>query len=357
MADAPVQSTATIELTVPETLEGALDPEWLGAALAPYSGGAAVQDVQFTELVQAMAAKARIAVTFASEPDRQHHFCVKGFLDTDIDRRSAGAVTTREALFYSRIAPHTSMRVPACPAVVTDASGQAIMIMEDVIANGGRFCDTHNPFTVQQAQDTLEQVARLHAASHLLRDNPWIPRGLGWMAESRNFPQDWIHAQMHDGRGAGLPEATLDGANLLAALRVMARLSADGEQALLHGDTHIANVYTTADGPGFADWQLLKAANWAIDVAYHINCVLPVEVAEQRERELLAFYLDALGRHGGRPVDNDTAWEDYCRATPYGLYLWAITTRVDPAKTRENFRRLGAAVTRCDAYRRLGVLA
>lgn len=354
---ATAQNTATIELAVPETLEEALDPRWLGAALAPYSGGAAIVDVQLSELVQAMAAKARIAVTFASEPDRPHYFCVKGFLDTDLDRGSTGEVTTRESHFYARIAPHISMRVPACPAVVTDGSGQAIMVMEDVIAKGGHFCDTHSPFTVAQAQSTLDQVARLHAASHLLRANPWIPRGLGWMAESRNFPQDWIHAQMHDGRGAGLPAPTLDGANLLAALRVMARLSADGEQTLLHGDTHIANVYMTEDGPGFADWQLLKAANWAIDVAYHINCVLPVEVAEREERELLAYYLDALSRHGGRPVGLDAAWEDYCRATPYGLYLWAITTRVDPAKTRENFLRLGAAVTRSDAYRRLGVAA
>ena len=31
----------------------------------------------------------------------------------------------------------------------------------------------------------------------------------------------------------------------------------------MHGDTHIANVYTTPDGPGFADWQLIKSANWA----------------------------------------------------------------------------------------------
>ena len=350
-------SVITSGLAIPETLQEAIDPQWLTGALAPVSGGSPVVEVELTELVKAMAAKVRIAVRFANDPGQLHYFCVKGFLDTDQDRRSVGEVTLRESNFYSRIAPHIAMRVPACPSVVQDGSGQAILIMEDVVANGGSFCDTHNPFTVDQAQATLDQIAHLHAASHLLERNPWIPRGLGWMAESRHFPQEWIHGQMHDGRGKGLPEATLDGGNLMAGLRALADRSDGGEQTLLHGDTHIANVYLTPEGPGFADWQLIKAANWAIDVAYHINCVLPTKDAEQHERELLDYYLDALGRHGGSPPDADTAWEAYCCATPYGLYLWAITTRVDPDKTRENFQRLGAAVTRSEAYRRLGVIA
>jgi len=352
-----VNTDITDGLVVPDTLQEAIDPQWLAAALAPVSGGAAIAAVELTEVVKAMAAKVRIAVRFANDPERVHHYCVKGFLDSDLDPASTGPVTTREAHFYTAIAPHISMRVPRCPGVVTDASGRAIMIMEDVIAGGGRFCDTHNPFTVAQAQATLDQIARLHAASHLLAANPWIPRGIDWMAQSRNYPEHWLHQQMHDGRGAGLPEATLDGGNLLAALRALAKLCDEGEQTLLHGDTHIANVYMTGEGPGFADWQLIKSANWAIDVAYHINCVLPVEVAEHHERELLAYYLDALGRHGGRPADAGPAWDEYCRATPYGLYLWAITTRVDPAKTRENFQRLGAAVTRCESYQRLGVIS
>lgn len=353
----PQMNTAiTSGQAIPTTLQEAMDPKWLGAALAPVSGGAEIASIELTELVKAMAAKVRIAVRFANDPDRVHHYCVKGFLDSDLDPASTSAVTAREASFYSAIAPHIGMRVPQCPGVVTDASGRAIMIMEDVIAGGGRFCDTHSPFTVKQAQETLDQIARLHAASHLLQSNAWIPRGLDWMAESQHFTQPRLDALMHDGRGEGLTEETLSGGNLLAALRVLARESREGRQTLLHGDTHIANVYMMPQGPGFADWQLIKAANWAIDVAYHINCVLRVEEAEKHERELLAFYLDALGRHGGTPVPAGVAWEEYCRATPYGYYLWAITTRVDPAKTRENFQRLGAAVTRCGAYQRLGVI-
>jgi hypothetical protein len=342
-------------LIVPETLQEAIDPLWLSEALSSVSNGSPVLEVELAELVKAMAAKVRIGVRFTDDPERVHHFCIKGFLDSDQERSSTGAVTTRESAFYSQIAPHISMRVPACPCVVTDESGQAIMIMEDVIANGGDFCDTRRPFTLEQAQTSLDQIARLHSASHLLQDNPWIPRGLDWMAESRHFSQNWIHQQMHDGRGEGLPESALDAGNLLAGLRLLAGRCRQEQQTLLHGDTHIENFYITPDGPGLADWQLIKAATWAIDVAYHVNCVLTVDMAEKHERELLGYYLDALGRHGGHPVDAESAWDAYCCATPYGLYLWAITTRVPPAKTRENFQRLAAGVIRADAYRRLGV--
>ncbi len=342
---------------IPDTLEEALNPEWLSAALAPVSEGSRVVSVDLTEVVKAMASKVRIAVRFENDPDRQHFYCVKGFLDTDQDKQATGFVTLREADFYTRIAPHITMRVPGCASVVADRDApKAVMILEDVIASGGTFCDTHHPFSLETVRQTLDQIARLHAASHLLQDNTWIDSGIEWMAESRNFPLSDIQQKMHDGRGEGLPDTTLDAATLLKSVASLAERSRNGPQTLLHGDSHIANVYMTDQGPGFADWQLIKRGSWAVDVAYHIACVLPVEVAEAEERALVEYYLEALQSHGGIPPDAATAWEDYCCALPYGFYLWAITARVDPTKTYTNFQRIGAAVTRNEAYRHLGVI-
>jgi hypothetical protein len=39
----------------------------------------------------------------------------------------------------------------------------------------------------------------------------------------------------------------------------------------------------------------------------------------------------------------------------YGYYLWSITRRVDPAIIKVFGSRLGAAVTRHDSYRVLGL--
>src|SRR3546814_9564871 len=68
-------------------------------------------------------------------------------------------------------------------------------------------------------------------------------------------------------------------------------------QTLLHGDCHPNNIYWTADGPGFADWQLVQRGNWALDVAYHIAAVLPIAAAEREERALLDHYLDRSEEH------------------------------------------------------------
>jgi len=346
----------TSGLTIPDSVEEVLDPKWLTAALAPVSGNSPVISVELNEVVKAMAAKVRIRVRFANEPNRTHYFCVKGFLDTDQDRQSSGESAAREALVYNEIAPKITMRTPSCPSAVMDDTGRGILIMEDLIEKGATFCDTHTPFTVEQVQATLDQLARLHAGSHLLERNTWIPRDFGWLVNNNLFPQEWMQGLMHDGRGNGLSEETLDAGYLISSVRTLAQRSMEGQQTILHGDAHIANVYMTDEGPGFADWQLVVAGNWAVDIAYHINCVLPVEVAEKHERDLVNFYLDALGEHGGTPIKPDQAWDEYCCATPYGYLLWAITVRVEQSKTIANFQRLGAAVSRSDAYRRLGVL-
>lgn len=80
----------TSGLTIPETLQEAINPTWLAAALAPVSGGAAIVAMEVAEVVKAMVSKVRIAVRFANEPDRAHHYCVKGFLDTDSTARAPG---------------------------------------------------------------------------------------------------------------------------------------------------------------------------------------------------------------------------------------------------------------------------
>jgi len=334
----------------------ATDRDWLNWALAPVSGNSPLVSMELAETVKGVASKVRLAVRFENDPERVHHFCLKAFLDMPEGSESAGKTALREADFYQKIAPQLAVRVPACPVVISDHERfKCIMVMEDIIANGGRFCDALQPFTVEQVRASLEQVARLHAASHLLADNPWIDTGTDWMKRVEMFPQDWLQGQLRDGRGGDLPGYVLDAESLIGAVAAMTAHSGVGRQTLLHGDCHIANFYMTAAGPGLADWQLIRRGSWAIDVAYHINSVLPPQIAEREERSLVQHYLEAVGRHGGQPPDSDTAWEDYCRALPYGFYLWAITQFVERSRIHRNFQGLGAAIVRNNSYDRLGL--
>jgi aminoglycoside phosphotransferase (APT) family kinase protein len=344
------------KLHVPLTLEEAVDPAWLTQALAHFSGGKRVVSVTLNEVIKTMASKVRIAVSFADNPDQSHALCLKAFLDNGQEPGLGGLTTLRESDFYQRIAPHLTMRTPPCVAVVSDReAGRGFLVMADLVAAGARFCLAREPFGIEQAAQTLEQIARLHARSDLLRKNDWIPCRVEVIASRPMFSAEKLQLLMHDARRGGLPDRTLDATLLLAGMRRLAARNAQRPQTLLHGDCHGGNVYVTAEGPGFTDWQLIQRGNWALDVAYHISAVLPAETSEREERRLLDHYLDMLSRHGGHAPPRNEAWEDYRCAQIYGYYHWAITSKTDPADTNIVFQRLGAGITRHGSYSLLGL--
>jgi hypothetical protein len=341
---------------VPATLQQALAPEWLAHALAPVSGGAAIDALELVDDIRGMASKLRIRVRFANAPDRVHAFCLKAFFDA-ADAASAGGETTiREARFYLELAPQTDMRVPGCANALIDAhAGRGILILDDLIAAGARFCSAREAFSTAQCAQSLEQIARLHAAARLLPGAPWLPCRIERLATSPRFTVEQVQPLLDDPRGDGLPMRTRSATLLFAGIKALAKRNATRAQTLLHGDCHPNNLYWTADGPGFADWQLVQRGNWALDVAYHIAAVLPVTRAERDERALLDHYLDALRAVGGDAPDRETAWDDYRAAQIYGFFHWAITRRVAADITREMTQRLGAGVTRHESYRLLGL--
>jgi len=347
-----------VSASVPMTREEALDPEWLSQVLAHISGGKKVATVELTDVVQAMAAKILVAVTFEGIPDKVYKLCIKGFIDFDMHSSAIHTVSMRESDFYLQIAPRISMRTPPCVAVVTNRTENlCIFIMADMIASGVHFYDAREPLTVSQVEETLDQLARLHAHPELLEGRDWIPCRVDEIVASQYPSWEKTQELMHDERRGNLSERTLDATLLKKGMETLATLNKQLPQTILHGDVHPGNVYRTAEGKmAFTDWQLIQHGHWSFDVAYHINSVLPIEVAEKEERNLLNHYLEAVRKHGGTTPDADEAWKHYQRAPVYGYYHWAITQRVRPVEiTHQAFARLGAAVTRHDSYKLLGL--
>lgn len=342
-------------LDVPTTLEAALDPVWLSAALAGVSRGAAVQAVEVLEVIRTVATKVRFAVTFAGQDERQA-FCLKGFLDVDEVTAKGGTTTVLEADFYRDISARVALRTPPYVATIIDrVAPRGIVIMRDLITAGARFCSALEAFSAEQAARSLEQLALLHAAQGLLEGRPWIAPRIAQLANAQYVPQPLLQEMLNGPRGVGLPERTRDAGLLIAAMRALAGEDAKRPQTLVHGDCHAGNIYQTADGPGVIDWQLLQKGSWVLDVAYHINAVCDVAVAAQEERRLLAHYL-AAARGLGCPVPGEEeAWAMYRASVVYGYYLWSITRRVDPAIINVFVNRLGSAVTRHESFALLGV--
>jgi Phosphotransferase enzyme family len=348
-------SDGNVRLNPPRTLNEALDKEWLAQALAPVSGGAAVDSIEVVEVIKTMATKVRFAVRFAGGNETRG-FCLKGFLDVDAATSKGGATTVREADFYGQLAPLVSVRTPTCVSAIIDREQQqGVIIMRDLIKDGARFCTALEAFSVEQAAQSLEQIARLHVRGALLERFPWIDNRITQLAQAQYVPQPMLQELLDGPRGEGLPVRTRDAAVLIAGMKALARQDAEHKQTLVHGDAHAGNIYRTAEGPGLIDWQLLQKGSWALDVPYHICAVLEVADAEREERRLVAHYLEAVRALGGEAPEPEAAWMQYRASIVYGFYLWSITRRVDPAITNTFVQRLGKAVTRHDSYRLLEV--
>lgn len=336
---------------IPQVLERALDPDWLGGVL-----GQALAKVELVELIRTVATKARF-LAHPADGGAPLALCLKGLLDVDAMTARGGPTMVKEADFYGKVARHVAVRVPVHVASAIDREAQgAVVIMRDVIADGGTFCSALAPFTVDDAAQSLGQIAALHAGRGLLAERPWITRRIDSFAERPHLDAPQLQALLDDSRGESLIPATRNAARLLAAIKALAPRDAARPQFLVHGDAHAGNIFRTADGStGLIDWQLLQSGGWALDLAYHLAAVLPVEVAELEERRLLGHYLALMRAQGCAMPDDEEAWAQYREAAAYGYYLWAITRKVDRPIIDTFTARLGAAVTRHDSFGLLGV--
>jgi hypothetical protein len=342
--------TAMASTEVPQTLERALDPGWLGQVL-----GAPVTAVECVEIIKTVATKVRFAVNVANGGETGR-YCLKGLLDVDPLTAQGGPTMVREADFYGKVADRVDVRVPHCVTSVIDRDAQrAVVIMRDLIADGARFCSALEPFSAEQAAASLDQIARLHAGRALLDAMPWINRRIAELAKAQYVSLSQLQEMLDGPRGENLPAATRSAERLVAAMHTLAGRDAARPHFLIHGDCHAGNIFRTAEGPGLIDWQLLQRGSWALDVAYHIVAVLPVELAEREERKLLAHYLTTMRGLGYSMPGEEEAWLQYRESLIYGYYLWAITRRVDPPIINLFVHRLGAAVTRHESHRLLDI--
>jgi len=161
-----------------------------------------------------------------------------------------------------------------------------------------------------------------------------------------------IAGNLNGPNGSGVPEEMRDKHRLIDTYRAMAA-SAVAEASpwcVIHGDPHVGNLFHDAQGiPHILDWQLVQRGWWSIDVGYHIASTLTVDDRRSAERDLLRHYLDRLRSFGTEPPPWDDAWRALRHGILQGFFLWAITTKVEPALIEILLHRLGTAAADFDA--------
>src|SRR5262249_36873575 len=161
---------------------------------------------------------------------------------------------------------------------------------------------------------------RLHTGGVELDQYPWLTRRVAAFGKGNYVSLPTLQQMLDGPRGEGLPARTRNADLLVRSLQALAVLFERGPEVLIHGDSHAGNLFRTAQGPGLIDWQVLQRGCWALDVAYHLAAVLPVELAEAAERTLLRHYLEMAGRFGAHVPGDEEAWAQYRAAAVYGYY-------------------------------------
>lgn len=277
------------------------------------------------------------------------------------------AMYVNEVRFYRSIRPRLSIEAPACFGSVFDEAHRSFgVLMEDLTLRGARFPNAMTEVTLEEMQGLVRTLAALHARYW---ESPSLQTELRWLATPvsggmapvfRAMGLDLIRNQVEtNAYKAALIEPlgrTVD--QLWEALWKAQDILCSGPQTLLHGDPHIANTYLLPGAPGgFLDWQLMVKGRWAHDFTYLTITGLSPEQRRRHERDLLALYLDELGRVGVPNAPSaDDAWLRYRQAAIWGLVIgWLITPTENygEAITAANLDRLVTAVQDLETLRAL----
>ncbi|WP_188771509.1 phosphotransferase family protein [Novosphingobium endophyticum] len=318
-------------LPLPVTTE-AIDADWLTRALRQTLPGVTVTHAEIRDVMLGTSTKIRVGLCAEGEGASAigDTLIVKGGFEEHSPKMAA--MYANEARFYADVQRLIPMPSPQCFYAGSDpGSHQSIVIMEDLRRPGVEFCDALRPQSFEAIARRMDTMAAYHSATW---QSPHFEPGGRWADIHSRFehwgleymrrylvPEVWAH-YMASPRGAAVSVRFHDGEWMERALIAIGNIQAAQPRCLIHGDTHLGNLYISEDGtPGYFDAQVARTA-WHHEVSYHIVCAADLADRANWERELLRIYLAALRNHGGPALDEEAAWLDYRRSIAWGLFIF-----------------------------------
>ncbi|XDG02403.1 hypothetical protein ABKA04_002018 [Annulohypoxylon sp. FPYF3050] len=280
--------------------------QWLESKL-----GHKIKSASLTRTIFGTGSKLFFSIEYAEETadplSRPMDICVKGVFDPAMVESQPWTLSLaqREANFFAKIAPRIKhMGYPRGWWGGT-SDKQGIAIMSDLTREGCTFPSEAASYSVEKALEGAAQIAGLHAQfwGQSQDDYPWITND--YDAAMTFITQPWNSVVREPGRPK-LPEHLMDGARVRRAQEKYYARRNPRFRTLLHGDTHLGNVYFTAEGKTrFLDWSAIHFGSCFHDLAYFISSILNIEDRRAYEMEVLDHYLQTLHRLGGPKLDRD----------------------------------------------------
>ncbi len=297
---------------------------WLEAALASWTPGVGLDAAEVIEVIHGTCTKVRIRLA----PDAAGRavgipewvVMKAGF---EPHSRAMHYMHGMEVHAYADVAPDSPLRTPRCFFAAYDAEQeQGVVIMEDLRARGVTFLHPQRPQTPDAVAKRLSVLAKHHAMTWGSADIE--PGGRfafagDYIAGFASFaplltPEVWgSYVASSRGAAASVRFHSLDW--MKGVLGKLGRHARSVPRALIHGDTHLGNLYIDIDGePGFFD-SLPHVAPAMIEIAYHITCALDPADRREHDRALVDHYRRELIAAGADAPPLDELMHQF------GLYL------------------------------------
>ncbi|KAI1390515.1 aminoglycoside phosphotransferase [Hypoxylon trugodes] len=288
--------------TVPEEVTA----KWLESKL-----GQKVKSISLTRTIFGTGSKLFFSIEYVDEVadpnSRPAHICVKGVFDPEMVRSQPWTVVLaqREADFFAKLAP--SIKYMGYPKGWWGGTSerQGIAIMSDLAFEGCTFPPQAASYPLEKVLDGAAQIAGLHAQfwGKSQEDYPWITNDYD---EAMLFiATPWDSVVREPGRPK-MPEYMTDGQRIRKVQEKYYAKRNPRFRTLQHGDTHLGNVYFTADGhTRFLDWSAFHFASCFHDLVYFLTSMFTIEDRRAHEMEVLDHYLETLHRLGGPKFDRN----------------------------------------------------
>ena len=324
---------------IPQSPE-AISPELVGRALSARYPGAEAASVEVIDAHSGTTGRARLRVRWKHAAGAPETIFAKLAPTDGIQREMVIATDMgrREARFYAGPARDMPVRVAAPYHAVWSDDGTAyLMLIEDLAASGCRFPSWKDERLQAHAGATMDTLARLHAGFH----------------ESPRFAGDlsWIEPPMRHAVGPLLVRSAVEqfGAEMPASFHALATIYLDhtdalsdsldsGPQTLIHGDSHLGNLFLDGAEIGMLDWACTARAPGLRDVSYFLCNSIPSEMRRAEEKALLRRYLAGLAAAGAPAADFDDAFHQYRRLA---VCSWVAATVTAAAGSRMQALEIG----------------
>jgi aminoglycoside/choline kinase family phosphotransferase len=356
--------------TLPTTLDD-VTPEWLTAFLAPRWPGVEVRKIRLVNKTLGTATRVGLVCDYAPGRDAglPSRLYLKSFLiDAEADgvEKAPLSMFQCEVNFYRHMREHLELETPRIYGCELDeASGQFVVVMEDLLAKDARFGIATRPYTVEEVAAVADTVAELHAGywarprlteefswldTHLRGPNVEYFRRLGSQLLEQEYRLSPYKTKIFD-PVQYTPE------RLWSALWKLQEINESQPPTVLHGDVHVGNTYVTLEGAGgLLDWQLMRIGCWAHDLTYLIVTALLPEERRRHERDLVEHYRAALARKGITPPGSEEAWLLHRQNAVWGVLMWLLTPTplYDIERLTRLLERHRAAIDELDSLKALG---